>query len=536
MKRSLTLCCAVLAASMLTAPARAGSDTPAGTSPEAACRHIAAPTVPGAVVESVTARVQPAGDVSGGSGSATVTSVPAVCDVTVVVSHPGVGDHVSTRVWLPLSSWNGRFQATGGGGYLAGGGATALAAAVQTHYAAATTDAGVGSDNNALSPASWALNAQGQVNTGLLENFAGRSLHDMAVIGKQLTAAFYDRHSFYSYWNGCSTGGRQGLMMAQRYPHDFDGISAAAPAINWDRFIPAELWPQVVMNQEHDLLSSCELNAFTQAAIKACDADDGVTDGVVDDPDHCGFDPRTLIGTTVVCAGRTLVISAEDAKVVSLIWQGPVTGRGQRLWYGLNRSAPLTSLAGTTATSDGSLTGAPFPISDNWFKYFLARDPSFDTSTLSYADFERYFRQSQREYNRVIGTDSPDLSAFKAAGGKMVTWHGLADPLIFAEGTVDYRKRVEQAMGGARQVDSFYRVFLAPGVGHCGGGNGPVPTDPLAAVVDWVEHGKAPQTLPAATTTAGGTVVTRNLCRYPLHAQYRGEGPTTSADSYTCRR
>ncbi|MER5795675.1 tannase/feruloyl esterase family alpha/beta hydrolase [Streptomyces sp. NPDC001980] len=524
MKRLLALLCPVLAVFALTSPAQPASAVSARSSPEQACTGLSAPRVSGAHVESMTAAVRPArGD-----------SVPAVCDVTVVLSHPGVGDRVTNRELLPLTSWNGRFEALGGGGYAAGASEDGLTQATMSGYAAATTDAGVSS--NAADPSAWALDAQGRVDSGLLENFAGRSLHDLAVAGKQLTAAFYGGGDFSSYWNGCSTGGRQGLMMAQRYPDDFNGIVAAAPAVNWDRFVPAELWPQVVMEQSGDLLSSCELNAFTQAAVTSCDGDDGVVDGVVDDPDRCGFDPRTLIGDQVTCQGRTIRISAEDAAVVARIWEGPTTGAGTSLWYGLNRSAPLALLAGTTAAADGTLTGAPFSISADWIKYFLKQDPDFDTSTLTYAGFERLFRQSQREYNKVIGTDDPDLSAFEAAGGKMVTWHGLSDPLIMPEGTVDYRERVEQTMGGARQVDSFYRVFLAPGVGHCAGGNGPVPTDPLSAVVNWVEHGKAPETLPAASTAADGTVVTRDLCRYPLHARYTGHGPTTAAASYTCRR
>lgn len=534
MKRLLALLCTVVAVSALTAPAQAENNTSVSDSLQRACSSLTAPRLPGARVTSVTTDIRPAGDVAASSQSPVVRSVPAVCDVTVVLTHPGADDHVTTRVWLPLDTWNGRFQGVGGGGFSASGGKSGLAAAVKGGYSAAITDAGVSTDGS--TPSAWALDSQGRVNTPLLENFAGRSLHEMAVTGKHLTAAFYDRRTFSSYWNGCSTGGRQGLMMAQRHPQDFDGIAAAAPAANWDRFIPAEIWPQVVMNQAHDFLSPCELNAFTQAAINACDRNDGVADGVVDEPDRCRFNPRALIGERVVCDGTTHRISKADAEAVTSIWAGPTTPTGLRLWYGLNKSTPLTYLAATALTPDGARVGAPFPISENWIKYFLERDPAFDTSALTYADFEDLFRQSQREYNKIIGTDDPDLSAFKAAGGKMITWHGLSDELITADGTVDYRKRVERAMGGAQRVDSFYRVFLAPGVGHCAGGNGPVPTDPLAALVDWVEHGEAPEALPASTTTPDSTVITRDLCPYPLHARYSGHGPTASADSYTCRR
>ncbi|MFI5800850.1 tannase/feruloyl esterase family alpha/beta hydrolase [Streptomyces sp. NPDC051677] len=519
---------------MLTTSAQADDAASIRKSPQQACGDLSVPQVPGAGVESVTAVIRPPGDVAGTPPLPPVTSVPAVCDVTVLLSHPGVGDRVTTRVWLPLESWNGRYQSTGGGGYSASGGEAALATAVKSGYSAASTDAGV--STNGLDPSSWALDSQGRVNTGLLEDFSSRSLHDMAVIGKQITAGFYDRQTFYSYWNGCSTGGRQGWMEAQRYPDDYDGIMAAAPAANWDRFTPGNMWAQVVMNQEKDFLSPCELDTFTQAAITACDRNDGVADGVVDDPDRCHFDPRSLVGRQVVCDGKTLQITATDAMVVGRIWSGPTTRTGQFLWYGPLKSTSLTTAAGTVVSPDGTRTGKPFPVIDNWFKYFLKQDPAFDASTITYAEYEKLFRQSQREYNGIIGTDDPDLSAFKAAGGKMITWHGVSDRNIPVQGTVDYRKRVEREMGGARQVDSFFRVFLAPGVDHCGFGTGPAPTDPLAAVVNWVEHGKAPATLPASTTKPDGTVITRNLCRYPLQARYSGHGPTTSADSYTCRR
>jgi feruloyl esterase len=178
----------------------------------------------------------------------------------------------------------------------------------------------------------------------------------------------------------------------------------------------------------------------------------------------------------------------------------------------------------------------PFPIADTWITYFLLRQPTFDTSTITPAQFDALFRQSRIEYDKIIGTDDPDLAAFQAAGGKMITWHGLADQLINSLGTVNYYQRVQAATGGARNVDSFYRLFLAPGVAHCGGGNGPVPTDPLAAVVHWVEQGQAPATLPAATTDSSGAAVTRDLCPFPRLPRYDGHGDPNSAASYHCTR
>jgi len=513
MKRSSAL--AALAATLtlsFSAAVQSGSTASAAAAqPASGCQSLARPQVPGAVVLSITGVDKPAGadQIPGGP---TIPNVPAHCEVTLFLTHPGAGDDVRVAVWLPASGWNGRFQGTGGGGYAAGMFDYSLAPAIAQGYAAASTDAGVSS--SALGPPTWALKADGTVNTALLTNFASRSVHDMTVAAKQVVAGYYGRGASYAYWNGCSTGGRQGLMEAQRYPTDYNGILAAAPAINWDRFIPAEFWPQVVMNQAKDYPSSCELNAFTQAAIAACDSGDQVNGGIIDSPTTCGFDPRSLIGTKVVCNGATLTITAADAEVVRQIWQGPKVA-GLPLWYGLPKGAPLDALAGTATSATGSSVGAPFPIADAWISYFLKRQPTFDTTTITPAQFVALFVKSEIEYNRVIGTDNPDLAAFEKAGGKMITWHGLADPLIFPQGTVNYYQRVQAATGGAANVDSFYRLFLAPGVGHCGGGNGPAPTDALGAVANWVETGHAPAVLPAATVTSTGTVITRNLYPYP---------------------
>lgn len=217
-----------------------------------------------------------------------------------------------------------------------------------------------------------------------------------------------------------------------------------------------------------------------------------------------------------------------------MIWDGPKTRSGKRLWYGLLKGTPFDRLAATAAAPDGARHDVPFAVGDDWIKYFRKRQPDFDISTIGYREFEQLFQQSHSQYNAVIGIDNPDLSTFRNADGKMITWHGLADRLIFPQGTVDYYRRVEAVMGGAHATDQFYRLFLAPGADHCSGGTGPVPTDPAAAVVDWVEHGHAPDTLPATMTNAHGQKITRNLCRYPQASHYTGHGDPNSAANYSC--
>ncbi|WP_214318685.1 tannase/feruloyl esterase family alpha/beta hydrolase [Nonomuraea sediminis] len=534
MKRLLIILAAGAPLACLPAVASAGTASSAAVPFTCSSISVNAPT--GTAVESVTAVSREAGTltippVPPLTDVVEIPDVPAYCDVTVTLTHPGVGDHAKVRVWLPETGWTGRFQAVGGSAYAAGDYGAGLAGAIKSGYAAATTDAGV----STYIDTRWALNSAGEVNTALLKNFADRSQHEMAVVAKQVVNEVYGKPVSYSYWNGCSTGGRQGYMEAQRHPDDFDGILATAPGINWDEFEVATLWPQVVMNEENTFPSPCKFNAFNEAAVKACDPLDGAPDGLIGDPATCTFDPRRLIGKSVECDGEQETITAADAAVVRKIWDGPRTPSGKKLWSGIPIGAGF-DLAGTRVGADGKRVGAPFPVPAIWVSTFLKRQPSYDLSTITYAEFAKLFAQSQAEYDTIIGTDDPDLSAFRRSGGKLLTWHGQADELIPAQGTVDYRRRVESAMGGARRVDDFYRLFLAPGVAHCAGptSTGPKPTDALGALTAWVEQGKAPQTLSAATTDSSGKTVSRELCLYPSVSRYTGHGDPADAGSYYC--
>ncbi|MFF3595624.1 tannase/feruloyl esterase family alpha/beta hydrolase [Kitasatospora indigofera] len=530
MNRLLTVLAAgvPLAAAIYAPSASAAPGGPAATAHSCAAPAVKAPA--GTQVESVTAVARAAGTFEVPAvfplPAAHIPDVPAFCDVTVTLTHPGQGDHAHVRVWLPQQNWNGRLQSVGGSAYAAGDYGTDLAAAVKGGYAAATTDAGV----STYIDASWALGADGKVNTGLLQNFASRSEHEAALLAKQVVAGHYDRAASYSYFTGCSTGGRQGYMEAQKYPEDYDGILANAPAVNWDEFEVATLWPQVVMNEQKTYPSACEFKAFTDAAVQACDPDDGAKDGLVTDPAACGYDPRRLIGTVVECEGKQLTVTAADAEVVRRIWDGPRTASGRKLWAGVPVGADLSGLAGTRKGTDGKPVGTPFPVPAEWVSSWLKKQPAFDVSTITYEQFAQLFKQSQNEYDKVIGTDDPDLTAFRKAGGKLLTYHGTADQYIPTDGTVKYRQQVEQRTGGAKKTDDFYRLFLAPGTAHCGlnGQN-----SGLAALTAWVEHGKAPKTLPATLTTASGRSVSRNLCAYPSVPRYQG-GDIADAASFRC--
>jgi hypothetical protein len=453
----------------------------------------------------------------------------SVCEVNVTLKNSGAQDKVLVQVWLPLNNWNGRFVATGGSGWAAGQGEISLGPQVTKGFAAAVTDAGLSGDP--FSPALWALKENGEVNLELLTNFASRSIHDMAIIGKAVTSSFYGKAPSYSYWNGCSTGGRQGLVAAQKYPKDFDGILAGAPAIYWDKYVVAEHWPQVVMKEEKVFPSQCELDAVTQGAIDACDGLDSVKDGVISDLARCKFDPSTLIGSEIQCYEKEVTISSSVASVVRKIWEGQRTKFGHPLWYGLNRGSPLSALAATTIVN-GSRTGSSFFVSDAWIRYFVKAKPDFDISTVDSAELLNIFHQSERSYASLMGSANPDLSGLQRSGGKLLVWHGESDQLIFPQGTMRYRRAVEKLMGGDSKVDQFFRLFIAPGVDHCGQGStaGAIPSDPFGALMSWVEHGKAPKELAAVSPTN----FTREICRYPLVAKYRDSGDASSVENFDC--
>jgi feruloyl esterase len=456
--------------------------------------------------------------------SAAVDPSDGSCRVTATVTHPPAGDRVKIFIGLPVTNWNGRFRGNGGGGF-SGGSAGNLRGPVGQGYAAGATDTGHQGGSG-----SFALDANGRLNWQSIVDNAYLGIHDMTVVGKALTQEFYGKAPRYSYFVGGSTGGRQGLMEAQRYPNDYDGIVSACPAINWQRFLPADLWPQVVMVAAKNFVPKPKLDAATAAAGAACDALDGVTDGVIDDPARCDYDPKALVGTKV---GDDTFTEA-DADVVRKIWEGPRGQDGTFLWHGLARGTDLFALAGTGGLP---LTGKPFSIPLEWFQFFLLQNPKWDWTTLTPTGFELLWRQSVEQYGAVIGTDDPDLTHFRDRGGKVIIYHGLADQLIPADGTIDYYKRVQQKMGGADKASQFARLFLAPGVDHGFRGAGPTPTGQMEAIVRWVEEGQAPDKLMAERRDSSGKVIrTRPLFPFPQVAKFKGTGSTDEAESFVAQQ
>ena len=451
------------------------------------------------------------------------------CRVTASVTHPPAGDRITVFIGLPLKGWNGRFQGIGGGGF-SGGSANGVRAPLAAGYAAGATDTGHEGGSG-----SFALDANGRLNWHAVRDNAYLGIHEMTVTGKALTQEFYGKAPRYAYFNGCSTGGRQGLSEAQRYPEDYHGILSGAPAINWPKLHVEQLWGHLVMLEAKNFVPQCTFDAATAAAVGACDTIDGVKDGVLEDPRRCTYDPKALVGTS---PKGCETITEADAAVIRKIWEGPKRRDGSFLWYGLPRGAGFA----LSATGGTPLVGRPFRITLDWFSYFLTQNPQWDWTTLTHASYEQLWDQSVEQFGAVFGTDNPNLSAFRDRGGKLILWHGWADPLIYAEGTTDYYARVQQqgkesaSAATPNKTSGFIRLFMAPGVGHCSGGTGPAPRNPFDALVAWVEQGVAPETLDAVRRDESGKVVrSRPLCQYPHVARYKGRGSTDEASSLECK-
>lgn len=464
-----------------------------------------------------------------------------------------VAQAINIWVAMPTSAWNGRFRSEGGGVYA--GSVGVANDSVKQGFVGVTTDTG---HTSAIFPpalafldGSFGMASPGVANTALQTDFAFRSEHLMAVIGKQLVKAFYSQDPVRSYWYGCSTGGRQGLMMAQKFPGDYDAILAGAPAIHWDRFQAAQIWAQVVMRQElagggvpGAPMLTAKLKLATQRAVATCDAADGVTDGVIRDPRTCTYDPTedTTITTSACASTDGTCLSTAEATAIKKMWGGARDTLGNLLWPGFERGADLTPMAGAT----------PFVAPIQQGKFWVYFDPNWDWTTLTYANFLTWFNDNIAKVGPLMATDNPDLSAFRARGGKLIMYHGFADQLIMPEGTILYWDDMNQTLTKAGVPVDFAKLYMVPGMGHCGGGAGPnqfgqgssgiVPADAthdiFRALMAWSEKGTAPQAI-VATKFPGDVVTnpvqtTRPLCPYPQVAKYNGLGSTDDATNFTC--
>jgi len=440
---------------------------------------------------------------AGGRGGAPYKNLPAFCRVAATLT-PSTDSDIKIEVWLPASQWNGKFQAVGNGAWAGVIGYPAMARALASGYATASTDTG-----HSTNGGSFALGHPEK-----LTDFAWRAVHEMTVKAKMLASAYYGSAPKLSYWNGCSTGGRQGLKEAQKFPADFDGIIAGAPANYWTHLAATSIWiAQAVHKDEASYIPTSKYALIHKAVLEACDALDGVKDGVIDDPTRCHFDPKVL-----ACKGDASAdscLSAPQVEAVRKIYSASKNSRtGQEIFPALEPGSELgwSGLAGPQ----------PFSVAPDHFKYVVFKNPEWDWHTLN---FDSDITLADRSDNELINA-SGDVKAFVARGGKLLMYHGWTDQLIPPENSIHYYESVK--------ADSV-RLFMAPGMNHCAGGDGPNTFDAVGAMEQWVEQKKAPEQMIAAHTSNGAVDRTRPLCPYPQVARYKGSGSTDDAANFTCK-
>ena len=432
------------------------------------------------------------------------TILPAHCRVAIVMK-PSADSQIEAEVWLP-AEWNGKFEAVGNGGWAGSISYPAMARALQEGYATASTDTGHKGGN-----ASFAIGHPDK-----LIDFGYRAIHEMTVQSKAIVTSFYKRAARLSYWNGCSTGGRQALMSAQRYPDDFDAILAGAPANNHTRMGISRL--QVSVPTARDAASAVprsKLAMVTDAVLKACDGADGVKDGFLNDPRACKFDVASLQCTG---ADNESCLTAPQVTTMKSAYASVKLPNGELVFPGKEVGSE---------TGWGMVSGTPDALSVTAVQ-IAHNDAAWDPKTF---DLAKDLTLTLEKVGSVVAAVDPNLRAFKARGGKLLLYHGWNDGLISPANTVNYLEDVNKAMG---RQDDFVRLFMVPGMGHCSGGAGPDQVNWMGALERWRESGKAPERIEASRVVGSRVEMTRPLCPYPQVAKYSGIGSTNDAQNFVC--
>lgn len=441
--------------------------------------------------------------------------LPAFCRVAATIK-PTPASDIKVEVWLPLAAWNGKFEAVGNGGWAGAIEYSALADALRHGFATSSTD-----DGDAGSDLSFFI-----AHPERFVDFAYRSEHEMTLKAKAVIAAFYGKGPRYSYWNGCSGGGREALLQAHRYPDDFNGIVAGDPA-TFRRNAWAIYIANAAFKNPSDYIPPAKYPAIHQAVLDACDKLDGLQDGLIGDPRKCHFDPQTLL-----CKGADAVdcLTQSQVQTARTILGPMVSSTGKELFP---RLEPGTELRW------GRLAGGPAPadLFLDYFKFIVFKNPDWDWRTF---ETDRDTSLADADARGAIALN-PDLSAYARRGGKLLLYQGWADQQVAPVATLEFYEAMaaaETASGdrGAVNIDDWARLFMAPGMAHCYGGEGPNQFDKMDAIQQWVENSKPPAQIVAAHVSNGQVDRTRPLCPYPQVAEYKGNGSIDQAANFVCKR
>jgi feruloyl esterase len=446
----------------------------------------------------------------GGPGADVFASLPAFCRVGATL-RPTSDSEIKIEVWMPVAGWNGKFLATGNGGWAGTIGYAALADGVRRGYAAASTDTG-----HSVGNGSFIIGHPEK-----LVDFAERAIHEMTAKGKAIVAAHYDSGPKFSYFNGCSTGGRQALTAAQRYPDDFNGIIGGAPAIYGSHQSAGQIWIwQARHKDQASFIPQSGYVVLHNAVLEACDALDGVKDGVLEDPTRCKFDPGT-----VQCKGAAgpNCLTAAQVEAARKIYEGPNNPRtGKQIFQGL--------LPGSELGWAASAGAEPVSYASDLYKYVVFKDPNWDPLKLN---FDSDVALAEKVATPLIAIN-PDLRKFTSRGGKLLLYMGWGDPGIPPGYLPEYYRNVVARLG-QKNAQNSVRLFMVPGMGHCGGGEGTSTFDMISVMEQWAEQGKTPTQIAASRVRNGKVDRTRPLCPYPQVAKYTGSGSTDEGANFACQ-
>lgn len=469
---------------------------------------------------------------------------PERCEVQAV-TRPSKDSEIRIELWLPVSGWNGKYLQIGNGGWAGSINQAGLIGPLQRGYAVAATDNGHVSDG-AVPGASWAIGHPEK-----LIDFGYRAVHETSVQAKAILAAYFGRTQELSYFSGCSDGGREALVEAQRYPEDFEGIIAGAPANNWSRLFTGFVWNERALAENP--IPPAKLTAIQTAALATCDGLDGVEDGLIEDPRACSFDPNSM-----VCEADDASDCLTEGQITALnrIYSGPTNPRtGEPIFpgYPIGTEAVPGGWVPWIVSANPQAPSIQASFGNSYYGHAIFEQLDWDFSTL---DFDQDVAFGDAKAGPVLNATNPDLRSFRANGGKLIQYHGWGDAAITALSSIEYYEDVRTFLdrfpdprSDNADIDDFYRLFLVPGMGHCSGGIGPnsfgngflsehtdAENDLLSALEAWVEQDTAPERLIGTGTVVNdpSASLTRPLCPYPQTARYLGSGDTSDADNFEC--
>jgi hypothetical protein len=463
-------------------------------------------------------------------------TLPAFCRV-LATAKPTADSEIKIEVWMPSSGWNGKLQGIGNGGFAGIINQQEIGMSLKAGYAATATDTG---HSGSPIDAAWAVGHPEKV-----VDFGHRGIHEMTRVAKAIVQAFYGKAAQRSYFAGCSDGGREALMEAQRYPEDYDGILAGAPANNWVPLLTTAAYDtQALTLDPASFIPQAKIATIAAAVNAACDELDGVKDGILNDPRQCKFDPATI-----QCKGEESdkCLTAPQVEALKKLYAGPHDSQGHLVFPGYVPGAEEGEGGwGVWITGPAPAKSLMAFFGNGFFGSMVYEKADWDYKTFKVDDG---LKAAQEKTGKALNATDPDLKAFKARGGKLIVYHGWDDPAITALNTINYYDSVVAKMG-QKNVDSFVRLYMVPGVQHCGGGPGPDyfgevgrltfddPSHSLdASLEQWVEKGAAPGTIIASKYPDKDhhhVTMTRPLCPYPQAAKYKGGGDANEAGNFEC--